>query len=74
MVKKLYNKFINLFKTKYTQTISIDNENQCYVYKCYENGKYTHTVNMHYFTKEQIDEFIKIGEKIQLNANTGKLN
>ena len=74
MIIKLYNKFIGLFKPKYTQTISNDEQNQCYVYKCYKNGKYTHTVNMHYFTAAQIDNFLEIGKKVQLNANTGKLN
>ena len=74
MLTKLYNKFTNYFSPKYTQTISDNIIEKCYEYKCYKNGKYTHTCKMHYFTKEQIDEFLKIGEKVQLNANTGKLN
>ena len=42
------------FVTKYTQEWTNNKETQCYEIKCYMNGKYTHTVSMHYFTKEQI--------------------
>lgn len=67
-MKRLYKKFISLFKDNYTQEISIDTENQCYVYKCYKNGRYTHTVNMHYFTTKQIQNFQVITEKISNNG------
>ena len=56
----LFLKMINSFKNKYTQEY-IDNEKEHYwEVKCYKNGKYTHTVNIHYFTKEQIEQFQKI--------------
>lgn len=67
-MKRLYKKIISLFKDNYTQEISIDTENQCYVYKCYKNGKYTHTVNMYYYTKNQIKDFQETTEKISNNG------
>lgn len=33
--------------------------------KCYENGKYTHTVKLGYFTENQIKNFVQIGEKLK---------
>lgn len=63
MIKKIikyYKDFLDLFKDKYTQEVSIDTVNQCYVYKCFKNGEYTHSVNVHYYTEEQIQQFQNI--------------
>ncbi len=64
----MYKKFISLFKDKYTQEISIDKENKCYVYKFYKNGKYMHTINLRYYTEKQIQDFQLISEKIYNNG------
>lgn len=53
----MLHKIINFFIPKYTQDWSDNTEKQCYEIQCYKNGKYTHTVNMYYFTKEEIENF-----------------
>jgi len=65
-IKELINKIVIEFKPKYTQTVSDITSEQCYLYKCYKNDKYTHSVKMHYFTKTQIEDFQKIVEEIYL--------
>lgn len=47
----------SFFVPKYTQDWIDNKEQQCWEIKCYKNGKYTHTVNMHYFTEKQIERF-----------------
>lgn len=59
---------MDLFKDKYTQVVSIDETEQCYLYNCYKNGKYTHTVKMHYYTEEQLNEFHRIYEKLKADG------
>ena len=41
-----------------------DQENQIQEYHCYSDGEHTHTVRMHYFTREQFEKIEKIKEKI----------
>lgn len=54
-IKRLYTQIKNWFYPVYTQE-SIDHpDRQICEMKCYKNGKYTHTVNMHYFTQEQVE-------------------
>jgi len=65
ILKKIIKNIIREFKPEYTQVVNDVPDEQYYEYKCYKNGKYTHSVNIHYFTKEQILEFREIGEKIK---------
>lgn len=54
---RLYFVIRSFFVANYTQEWVDNKEQQCWEIKCYKNGKYTHTVNMYYFTKEQIERF-----------------
>lgn len=45
------------FYPVYTQEQINHSDKQELEVKCYKNGKYTHTVTMHYFTEEQIKRF-----------------
>jgi len=67
MIKKIFNKIFTLyifiyrkFKIKYYEEWSDNKEDRCFEIKCYKNDVYTHTVKLHYFTKEQVDKFNSI--------------
>ena len=64
IIKKVIKNIIREFKPVYTQVVTDVPDEQYYEYKCYKNDKYTHTVNMHYFTTEQINKFKDIQEQI----------
>jgi len=53
---KLFESIRSIFVPIFTQEWIDNTEKQYWEIKCYKNGKYTHTVNMHYFTNEQIDK------------------
>lgn len=44
----------------YTQEYTDHPTEQFKEIKCYKNGEYTHTVNLHYFTNEEIEKFQNI--------------
>jgi hypothetical protein len=45
-----------IFPPKFTHDEWVNNESErCYECRCYKDGKFTHTVKMHYFSPEQIE-------------------
>lgn len=77
-MKKIKEAFFNFFKSGvigsffarfrkpvYHQEITKHPDRQVMEYKCFKNGKYTHTVDLHYFTKEQIDELQQVQKNLQ---------
>lgn len=53
----IYNSIKNRFYPVYTQEKINHPDKQELELKCYKNGKYTHTVVIHYFTEDQIRRF-----------------
>lgn len=56
---KILQKLKNIVKPIYTQEWNDNKEQQYWEIKCFKNGKYTHTVNMYYFTEKQIERLEK---------------
>ena len=64
-------KLFGIYKPKITLEYGNDDkENQIQEIHCHKDGEFSHTVRMHYFTREQFEQLEKARDEIYRNYGT----